>query len=78
VFHNETKKIRGYTIIDVPPFFESTGKEESVDPTSRDLGGEGSSPTQGGRNSSIFWGDYQGPVVMVWYGMLPGDQKSAK
>ena len=41
----------------------------------------GSSPTQGEGNSSIFWGDNQGPVVrvvMVWDGILPGEQESAK
>ncbi len=36
------KKIRGYTIIDDPPFFESAGREESVDPRNRDTTGEGS------------------------------------
>jgi hypothetical protein len=30
------KKIRGCTIIDAPPFFESAGREGSVDPTSRE------------------------------------------
>jgi hypothetical protein len=72
------KKIRGYTIIDSPLFFESVGRKESVHPTSRNMGGEGSSSTQGEGNSSIFWGDNQGPVVMVWDGMLPGEQESAK
>ncbi len=72
------KKIRGCTIIDSPPFFESGGREESVDPASRDMGCEGTSPTQREGNSSIFWGDNQGPVVMVWDGMLPGEQESVK
>ena len=30
------------------------------------------------RDSPIFWGDNQGPVVMVWDVMLPGEQESAK
>ena len=42
------------------------------------MGCEGPSPTQGEGNSSIFWGDNLGPVVMVWDGMLPGEQESAK
>ena len=49
-----------------------------MDSTNCDMTGEGSSPTQGEGNSSIFWGDNQGPVVMVWDGMLPGEQESAK
>ena len=56
----------------------SAGREESVDPVSRDMGYEGPSSTQGEGNSSIFWGENQGPVVMVWDGMLPGEQESAK
>jgi hypothetical protein len=72
------KKIRGCTIIDAPLFFESAGREEPVDPASRDIEYEGPSPTQGEGNSSIFWGDNQGPVVMVWDGMFPGEQESAK
>jgi hypothetical protein len=49
-----------------------------VDPTNRDTMGEGSVPNQEGRVSPIFWGDDQGPVVMVWDGMLSGEQESAK
>jgi hypothetical protein len=59
-------------------FFESEGREESEDPTSRDTRGKGSSSAQGEGNSSIFWDDNQGPVVMVWDGILPGEQESAK
>jgi len=44
----------------------------------RDTPGEGSLPTQEERDWTIFWGDNQGPVVMVWDGMLPGEQESAK
>ena len=44
----------------------------------RDSTGEGSPPTQEKGDSSIFWGDNQGPVVMVWDGMLLGEQESAK
>jgi hypothetical protein len=29
-------------------------------------------------NSSIFWGDNQGPVVMVWDGVLPGEESAKK
>jgi hypothetical protein len=45
---------------------------------SRDMGDEGSSSTEGEGNSSIFWVDNQEPVVMVWDGILPGEQESAK
>ena len=60
-----SRKIRGCTIIDVPPFFESAGREESSDLINRDTTGEGSVPNQEERVSPIFWGDNQGPVVMV-------------
>ena len=40
--------------------------------------GEGCTPKQEEGNSAIFWGDNQGPVVMVWDGMLSGEQESAK
>jgi hypothetical protein len=46
--------------------------------TSPDTGYEGPSPTQGEENSSILWGDNQGPVVMVWDGMFPGEQETAE
>jgi len=72
------RKIRGCTILDALPFFESTGREESVDLMNRDTTGEGSVPNQEERDLPIFWGDNQGPVVMVWDGMLPGEQESAK
>ena len=73
-----TKKVRGYNIIDVPPFFESADREDLSDPSRSDTGHEGSSPTQGEDDSTIFWGDNQGPVVMVWEGMFPGEQESVK
>ena len=60
------KKIRGCTIIDDPPFFESAGREESEDRMNRDSTGEGSPSTQEKGDSSIFWGDNQGPGVTVW------------
>ncbi len=72
------KKVRGCTIIDAPPFFESAGREESSQQAGLDTGREGSPQAQGADDSNIFWGDNQGPVVMVWDGMLPGDQESAK
>ena len=55
---------------------ESVDREEPVDPPSPDhsMGCEGSSSTQGEGNSSIFWDDDQGPVVIVWDGMIPGEQ----
>ncbi len=72
------KKIRGFSILDAPPFFESAGREESVDPMNQDRTGEGCTSKQDEGNSSIFWGDNQEPVVMVWDGMLSGEQESAK
>ncbi len=72
------RKIRGCTILDAPLFFESVGREESADLMNRDTTGEGSVPTQEERGSPIFWGENQEPVVMVWDGMLPGEQESAK
>ena len=44
----------------------------------RDTTGEWSVPDPEERDPPIFWGDNQGPVVMVWDGMLPGEQESAK
>ena len=70
------RKIRGCTIIDAPPFFESAGREESADPMNRDTMDEGSVSYQKEKDAPIFWGDNQGPVVMVWDGMLPGEQES--
>ncbi len=43
-----------------------------------DKGQEGSSPTQGEVDATVYWGDDQGPVVMVWDGMVPGEQERAK
>ena len=33
---------------------------------------------KGEDDSTICWGDDQGPVVMVWDGMLPGEQEREK
>ena len=72
------RKIRGCTIIDAPPFFESAGRGESAELMNRDTTGEGSVPDPEERDPPIFWGDNQGPVVMFWDGMLPGERESAK
>ena len=72
------KNIRGCSILDDPPFFESVGREELVDPVNRIRTGEGYTSKQEEGDSAIFWGDNQGPVVMVWDGMLSGEQESAK
>ncbi len=72
------RKIRGCTIIDAPPFFESSGREESAERMNRDTTDEGSMSDDEERDMSIFWGDNKGPVVMVWDGMLPGEKESAK
>jgi hypothetical protein len=64
------RKIRGYTIIDAPSFFESAGREESAELMNRDTTDEGSVPDGEERDPSIFWDDNKGPVVMVWDDML--------
>ena len=46
------------------------GQRESED--------EGPSPTQDEGDTTVFWGDDQGPVLMVWDGMLPGEQERVK
>ncbi len=73
-----TKRIRGCTIIDAPPFFESSGSEKLPESVDTDKGLEGSSPTQDEGGVTVYWGDDQGPVVMVWDGMLPGEQEKVK
>ncbi len=73
-----SKRIRGYTIIDAPPFFESVVNEKRPEEVSTDKDLEGSSPTQDEGGATVYWGDDQGPVVMVWDGMLPGDQEKTK
>ena len=72
------KRIRGFTIIDTPPFFESAGREKLANAVGLDKGQEGASPTQVEGDATIFWGDDQGPVVMVWDGMRPGEQERSK
>ena len=72
------KRIRGCTIIDAPPSFESAGSEKLPEAEGTDKGLEGSSPTQDEGGATVYWGDDQGPVVMVWDGMLPGEQEKAK
>jgi ribonuclease HI len=72
------RKIRGCTIIDAPPFFETAGREESAEPRNKDTMDEGAASDTDERDPSVFWGDNKGPVVMVWDGMLPGEQETAK
>ena len=73
-----SKRIRGCTIIDAPPFFESVGSEKVPEEEDTDKGLEGSSPTLDEGGATVYWGDDQGPVVMVWDGMIPGEQEKAK
>ncbi len=70
------RKIRDCTIIDAPPFFETAGREESAEPRNKDTMDEGAASDTEERDPSVFWGDNKGPVVMVWDGMLPGEQES--
>ena len=39
---------------------------------------EGSLQIQGVSTSTIFWDDDQGPLVMVWDGMLPEEQERTR
>jgi hypothetical protein len=74
-----TKRIRGCTIIDDrSPVLRIPDREKLVDAVGLDKGQEGSSPTQDEGDATIFWTDDQGPVVMVWDGMLPGEQERDK
>jgi hypothetical protein len=73
-----TRKIRGCSIIDVPPFFETAGREEPAEPRNRDTMDERTVPDAEEGYPSIFWDDNKGPVVMVWVGMFPGERESAK
>ena len=54
-------------IIDTHPFFESAGREEREMREDDDWGGEGSPPLRDNKKmtTTIFWGDDEGPVVMV-------------
>ena len=65
------RKVRDCTIIDAPPFFESAGREDR-EPREK-IGGEdvGSPPPRDSEETTttVFWGDDEGPVVMVWDGM---------
>jgi hypothetical protein len=73
-----TRKIRGCSIIDAPPFFETAGREEPAEPRNRDTMDERTVPDAEEGYPSIFWDDNKGPVVMVWVGMFPGERESAK
>ncbi len=63
------RKIRDYTIIDAPPFFETAGTEESAESRNQDTMDEGAVSDAEERDRSVFWGDNKGPVVMVWDGL---------
>jgi hypothetical protein len=65
------KKVRGYTIADTPLFFDSVDRVETTLPTGLDEVREGSPQSQRLDDSSIFWDENQGPVVMVWNDMIP-------
>ena len=74
------RKVRGCTIIDAPPFFESAGREEREPREKIDGEGEGSPPPRGSEatTTTVFWGDDEGPVVMVWDGMTQEEQVIAQ
>jgi hypothetical protein len=48
------RKIRGCTIIDAPPFFETAGREESAETRSKDTMDEGDVPEAEERDPSVF------------------------
>ena len=72
----EQERSEACTIIDAPPFFESAGREEREPREKMDGEGEGSPPPRDskGTMTTVFWGDDEGPVVMVWDGMTQGEQ----
>jgi ribonuclease HI len=74
------RKVRGCTIIDAPPFFESAGREEREPREKIDGEDEGSPPPRDSEatTTTVFWGDDEGPVVMVWDGMTQEEQVIAQ
>jgi hypothetical protein len=64
--------VRGCTIIDTPPFFASSGREEAAQggETGSVLEGLPPPPETGEPKSIFFWEDHEGPVVMVWDGIF--------
>jgi hypothetical protein len=74
------RKVRGCTIIDAPPFFESAGREEREPREKIDGEDEGSPPPRDSEETTttVFWGDDEGPVVMVWDGMTQEEQVIAQ
>jgi hypothetical protein len=69
-----------HTIIDAPPFVESAGREDR-EPREEVEKWTGESPPP--RDSeetmtTVFWGDDEGPVVMVWDGMTQEEQVIAQ
>ena len=74
------RKVRGCTIIDAPPFFESAGREEREPREKIDGEDEGSPLPRDSEatTTTVFWGDDEGPVVMVWDGMTQEEQVIAQ
>ncbi len=74
------RKVRGCTIIDAPPFFESAGREERKPREKMDGEGGGSPPPRGSEETTttVFWGDDEGPVLKVWDGMTQEEQVIAQ
>ncbi len=74
------RKVRGCTIIDAPPFFESVGREEREPREKIDGEDEGSPPPRDSEETTttVFWVDDEGPVVMVWDDMTQKEQVIAQ
>jgi hypothetical protein len=60
------RKIRGCTIIDAPPFFETVGREESAEPRNKDTMDEGAVPDAAGHGDlgseigeELLFGEYR-------------------
>jgi hypothetical protein len=70
------RKVRVCTIIDTPHFFESAGREERQPREKMEGEGEGSPPPRDSETTTttVFWGDDEGPVVMVWNGMTQKEE----
>ena len=65
---------------DAPTSFESAGREELAPPEETDAGREGFPLVRdmGKLAPTVFWGDDEGPTVMVWDGILPEEQEIVK
>jgi hypothetical protein len=71
------RKVCVCTIMETAPFFVSVGQVEVASREVTDVGSEDFRQSQdaGEPTPSVFRGDDERPVVMVWGGMLPEEQE---